>query len=101
MSFDGTISLGSLIQIVMLLALIVAAFVALRGQVRLLEEKITNEAAQRAAFTSAQREQLHALTQRLDRVEVQVGTEIEKIGVKLDEGLRRIYDKLDRKADKP
>jgi hypothetical protein len=100
MSFDGTVSVLGLLQIALLLAAIVAAFYTLRGQVRLLEEKIRNEGAQRTAYTVSQREQLHSLVARVDRLESQIETEIEKMRHSIDTGLARIYDKLDRKADK-
>lgn len=89
MSFDATVSLGALIQIALLLVAIAGAFFTLRGQVRLQDARL-----------DAEREHRLALSGRVDRVEKQVESEIEKLAQKLDEGLRRIYDKLDRKADK-
>lgn len=101
MTFDATVSLGNLIQIVLLILAAFAAFFTLRGQVRILEEKIRAEDKQRDAYAASEREQRQTLAGRVDKLERQIESDIAKLGDKLDEGLRRIYDKLDRKADKP
>lgn len=89
MVFDTTVSLGNLIQIVLIVVAIIGAYFTLKSQVRLQDARLESE-----------REQRQALAIRVDRLERQIESEIEKLGVKLDEGLRRIYDRLDRKADK-
>lgn len=89
MTFDATISLGNLIQIVLMIVAALAAFFTLRGQVKIMEEKMRSE-----------REQRLTIAARVDKLENQIENDFEKLRIALDEGLRRIYDRLERKADK-
>lgn len=89
MSFDTTVTLGNIIQIILLCFAIASAYITLTSQVRIQEERQRSD-----------RKQHEQLSLRVDRIERQIDDEIETLRKEIGDGLRRIYDKLDHKQDK-